>query len=104
MAMLRKPVVAGRRLVVPTRVRTVRDKIREYLAFEHLTIKHDLSRMLGISPVGAASLMTKRFPLAPQHIDAIVDGLRLDEFDAHELRLMGAIEAGWQLHIGEHLK
>ena len=36
-------------------------------------------------------------------LDRIIDGLKLDDFDAYELRLAGAIEAGWQLHKGQPL-
>lgn len=43
----------------------------------------------------------KKTPLPPQYVDAFIEALRLDEFDAAELRLQAAIEAGWQLH---HLK
>lgn len=71
--------------------------IREHLYFEKLTIKYDLSRMLSIAPISANTLMTKKFPLAPQHIDAFIDAMKLDKEDALTLRLQGAIESGWQL-------
>ena len=93
-----QPIVCGRRISVQTSgVKTVRSIIREHLRYAGLTIKHDLARMLGITPVGAASLMTKKHPLAPQHIDVFIEAMKLDEFDALELRLRGAIEAGWQV-------
>ena len=92
-----KPVVIGRRISVQTGVKTVRSIMREHLRESHMTIKGDLARILGITAVGAASLMTHKNPLAPQHIDAFIEGMKLDDFDALELRLLGAIEAGWQV-------
>lgn len=103
MAMLRRPVVVGRRLAVPSNPKTTRALIRRHLALDKKTITHDLSAILGMREQSAKALMTKQFPLAPQHIDRIIDGLKLDDFDAYELRLAGAIEAGWQLHKGQPL-
>lgn len=34
-------------------------------------------------------------PLTPQMVDAAIDMLQLDDFDANELRKRGALEAGW---------
>ena len=36
-------------------------------------------------------------PLPPQHVEASITHLGLDEFDANELRLLAAREAGWQI-------
>jgi len=98
-----KPVVVGRRIVVPTGPKTARAIIRRHLALERMTITYDLSAILGISKQGAKSLMTKRFPLAPQHIDKFIVKMKLDDFDAFELRFQAALEAGWQLNIGAKL-
>ena len=82
---------------------TARDIIRRHLRLERLTIKGDLSRVLSLKPQSAASLMTKKFPLTPHHIEAIVRGLKLDDFDAYELRRQAAIEAGWRIDLGHKL-
>lgn len=34
-------------------------------------------------------------PLTPQMVDAAIDMLQLDDFDANELRKRAALEAGW---------
>ena len=98
-----RPVIVGRRLVVPKGPKTARAIIRRQLALDRKTITYDLSAMLGISQSGAKSLMVKSFPLAPQHIDRIIDEMKLDEFDAYELRFQAALEAGWQLNKGAKL-
>jgi hypothetical protein len=36
-------------------------------------------------------------PLCPHHIEGVIAYLQLDEFDANELRLRGAREAGWDI-------
>lgn len=103
MGMRARPIVAGRRAVYYRGTRSVRSIIREHLRFHKMTIKGDLARILRISPIGAASLMTKKHPLAPQQVDAFIEEMKLDEFDAYELRLLGAMEAGWQLNKGERI-
>lgn len=98
------PVLIGMRRIVPKdRPKTVRDIIRRHLALDRLSIKGDLANMLGMHPVSAAALMGKKYAIAPQYIDRFITEMKLDEFDAHELRLAGAIEAGWQLHKGRRL-
>lgn len=93
-----QPVLGGRRIVTPSdTVRTVRHIMREHLAFHRMTFTYDLSAMLGIANRSAVTMMNKKYPIAPQHIDAFIEGMKLDEFDALELRLQGAIEYGWQL-------
>lgn len=82
---------------------TARDIIRRHLRLERLTIKGDLSRVLSLKPQSTASLMTKKFPLTPHHIEAIIRGLKLDDFDAYELRRQAAIEAGWRIDLGHKL-
>lgn len=36
-------------------------------------------------------------PLQPHHIEGAITALQLDEFDANELRLRAAREAGWKI-------
>jgi len=38
-------------------------------------------------------------PFSPQHIEAAIAWLGLDEFDANELRIRGAREAGWSIDL-----
>lgn len=43
------------------------------------------------------STLCRSRPLAPGHIEGAIAILGLDEFDANELRLQAAREAGWQI-------
>ncbi len=36
-------------------------------------------------------------PLAPAHVEGAIRILKLDDFDANELRLVAAREAGWMI-------
>ena len=81
----------------PGRARNLRAVIREHLRKRNLTIKGDLAQMLGMSANGAASLMTKPCKFAPRHVERIISRLRLNQESARELRMLGAIEAGWAL-------
>lgn len=36
-------------------------------------------------------------PLQPHHIEGVITALQLDEFDANDLRLRAAREAGWNI-------
>ena len=78
--------------------------IREHLRDEKLRLS-DFAEMLGHNPATTRKLMSQKHrPMPPQYIDAFIDRMKLDEFDAYELRLRGAIEAGWQLNIGGKLE
>lgn len=57
----------------------------------------DLAGPWNVRPATVKTIMHHGRPLAPQHIDAFIEFLKLDEFDALELRIQGAIEAGWQI-------
>lgn len=93
----RRRYAAGRRIKVPRTVKTTRDIMRRHL-FEGGVDMKDLAEPLDMQPSTVKRLFWERTrPLAPQHIDAFVEFMRLDEFDAQELRWQGAIEAGWQL-------
>ena len=98
-----RQLVGGKRVQVPPQVRSVRDMIRRHLALDRLTIKWDLSRMLGITPDAAHYIMTHKHAIAPRRIEQFIAGMKLDDFDAHELRYQAAIEAGWQLNKGAKL-
>lgn len=81
----------------PERGKTLRSTLREHLRRHRLSIKTDLSAILDLSPNGTASLMTKPTAFAPRHVERIIERLGLNNQAAFELRLLGAIEAGWNL-------
>lgn len=93
----------GRKITVQKNPKDVRAILRRHLREEGKTIGGDLSKAWGMT----ANSAHRRFyaegskrrtrALTPQMIDAAIEMLRLDEFDAQELRLQGAIEAGWRL-------
>lgn len=92
----RRRYAAGRRVSVPKSVRTVRDLIRRHLREEG----HDQAALAApwrVLPGSVKTIMCHGRPLSPQYIDAAIEFFKLDEFDALELRLQGAIEAGWQI-------
>lgn len=93
----RRRYAAGRRIKVPRSVRTARDLIRRHLREEGRELR-SLAGPFNVTPATVKAIMHHGRPLSPQHIDAVIEHLNLDEFDATELRLQGAIEAGWQLH------
>ena len=92
----------GRTITVEPNPKTTRALLRRHL-------KEERKRIIDLSPVwGMHDNSTyRRFydarPFTPQMIDSAITYLRLDDFDAHELRRLGAIEAGWQLNKGAHL-
>lgn len=90
--------VGGRPIEVPRQIRTARDLMRKHLREEGLLIK-DFSAFMGYkSPVNMYDYFYRvKRPLPVQIIDAFCEFVKLDEFDALELRLQGAIDAGWQL-------
>lgn len=92
----RRRYAAGRRVQVPKTVRTARDLIRRHLREEGRDLR-SLAVPWNVKPESVKYIMHHRRPLAPQHIDAFIESLKLDEFDALELRIQGAIEAGWQI-------
>lgn len=89
----------GRPIVVLSRPKTVRDLIRRHLREEGKTVEHDLARWWDMKPHSAHRCMynTAR-KLGPAYIEAAIEGLGLDEFDANELRLYGARDAGWNFN------
>lgn len=93
----RRRYAAGRRVKVPRYVKTVRDIMRRHL-FEGSVDMKDLAGPFDMQ-VGTVKRLfwDKSRPLSPQYIDAFVEFMGLDEFDAQELRWQGSIEAGWQL-------
>lgn len=92
--------VHGRGIVVPKSIVTVRDMMRRHLREEGWQMQW-LGEHWNIQPGSVKFVFWKKTPLPPQYVDAFIEALGLDEFDAAEMRVQGAIEAGWQLH---HLK
>ena len=87
---------AGRRVQVPKQVRTARDLIRRHMREEG----HNMTALAApwnVQPATVKTIMHHGRPLAVQHIEAAIEFLKLDEFDALELRLQAAIDAGWKL-------
>lgn len=93
----RRRYAAGRRIKVPNSVKTVRDMLRRHLKEEGRT-QGSLATVWDMKPDTVKRMFwDRKRPFAPQHIDAFIEALKLDEFDAMELRWQAAIEAGWQL-------
>lgn len=90
----------GRKLSVELGPRTVKRMIKEHLRYARKTITHDLAKMWNMHHNSAFRLMYhKQRPLKPEYIEAVIAGLKLDEFDANEMRLQGALESGWKIDI-----
>lgn len=86
----------GRYIKVPRTIVTVRDIMRRHLREEGWRMYY-LGEHWGVRPNTVKFIFHKKTPMPPQYIDAFIEALKLDEFDALELRLQGAVEAGWQL-------
>lgn len=92
----RRRYAAGRRIRVPKKVVSVRDMMRRHL-YEERRDQGSLAKAWNVKPATVKSIFMHGRPISPQYIDAFVEDLGLDEFDAQQLRWHGAIEAGWQL-------
>lgn len=94
----------GRKIAVKRNPKTARDVMRRHLREEGHTIAA-LARVWDMHPTSAY----RRFyeperPLSPQYIEAFIEWLKLDDFDAYELRYLGAIESGWQIDKNPNAK
>lgn len=86
-----------RKIVVPKTIKTTRDMIRQHLREEGMGYA-ELSEAWSLKlPAYSKHRLWLKNPLSPGHIEAFIALVKLDEFDALELRLQAAIEAGWQL-------
>lgn len=92
----RRRYAAGRRVRVPPQVRSVRDILRRHLRDEGYN-QTDLHKAWAVKPETVKTIFMHGRPLSPQYIDAAIEFFKLDDFDAMDLRLQGAIEAGWQI-------
>lgn len=90
--------VGGRPIRYPDKVKTARDIMRRHLKEEGLLIK-DFSEYMGFAtPNTMYDYFHRRHrPLPVQIIDGFVEFVKLDKWDAQQLRWHGAVEAGWQL-------
>lgn len=93
----------GRKITVKKRPITLRDVMRRHLREEGKTIAA-LSKVWDMHPTSCYRRFYDKRPYPPQYVDSFIEWLRLDEFDAQELRLLGAIEAGWQINTALLLK
>lgn len=92
----RKP--AGRAIKVAPNPKTTRDLIRKHLRDRGLTIANSLALWWDMHPTSAYRRMyCKRRPLTPGYVEAVIENLKLDQLDAHRMRLFAAVENGWQL-------
>lgn len=89
---------AGRKLQVVRTPITARDLIRRHLREEGMRINPELAQAWDMHPNSAYRRMYDSRPFTPQMIDATIEVLHLDEFDANELRKRAANEAGWQIN------
>ena len=94
----RRRYAAGRKIKVPKKIRTVRDLLRRHLREEGMDIQ-ELAPWWNVQPNTVKGIMWHGRPLSPQYIDAVIEALKLDEFDANELRVLGAIESGWNINV-----
>lgn len=87
----------GRRITVEHTPKSVRALMRRHL-------REEGKRLIDLCPVWDMHenslyrlFYKKSRPMAPQHVDAFIEFMKLDEFDAQDLRLQGAKEAGWRI-------
>jgi len=94
----RRRYAAGRRIVLPVIVRTVRDMIRHHLYAEGKT-QGSLAGPWNCKPETVKTIMSRRSgrPMSSQYIDAVVEYLKLDDFDATKLHKQAAREAGYKI-------
>lgn len=86
----------GRKIKVEKNPKSLRAVMRRHLREEGLRIV-DLSPVWDMHNNSTYRRFYDNRPFPPQYVEAFIQLLQLDNFDAMELRLLGAIEAGWQL-------
>lgn len=85
----------GRKLNIPPYARDVRSLIRRHLREEGKRINPELATAWDMHPNSAYRRMYDKRPFTPQMIAAVIELLKLDEFDATELYQQAAREAGY---------
>lgn len=91
----------GRPIRVPLGKATVRTLLRQHLREEGKRMQ-DLAGPWNCQKGNVYDLFWANRPLAPAYVDAAIEFLKLDAFDAAELRLLAAREAGWKIDL-KHL-
>lgn len=90
----------GKEVTRPTHIRTARDYIRTLLHDRNLYINKQLAEWWKVVPQTAHRYMCRdRQPLAPFHIESVIEHLKLDPLDATRLRFLAARDAGWLLEL-----
>lgn len=86
-----------RPIALVAKPRTARELLRRHLREEGMTISGDLARAWGVRQEYARKAMTRTCHALPAaRIEAAIVLLRLDEFDANELRRAAAWDAGYR--------
>ncbi|MCI2243232.1 hypothetical protein L3067_01235 [Xanthomonas sp. PPL568] len=86
----------GRPIRVPVGKATVRQVLRRHLREEGRRMQ-DLCGPWQCKANTIYNAFHDKRPFSPGHVDAAIKFLGLDDFDAAELRLLGAREAGWNI-------
>ncbi len=86
----------GRPIRVPLGKTTARQILRRHLAEEGKRMQ-DLAGPWQCRRQTVYDIFSDARAISPAHIDAAITWLRLDDFDANELRLVAAREAGWNI-------
>ncbi|QIN95292.1 hypothetical protein DLP3_129 [Stenotrophomonas phage vB_SmaS_DLP_3] len=104
-ASARRRYAAGRRIVVPKKVKSTRDVMKRHLreegiGYDALAVAWNMK-----SAEYVKHRIWRKTPLSPQYIDAFIELVKLDDRDALELRFLAAVEAGWQIaELGMEIK
>lgn len=95
----------GRKIEVEKNPKSVRAVMRRHLREEGKLII-DLCDPWNMHKNSVYRRFYDKRAYPPQYIEAFIQFLKLDDFDATELRVLGAIEAGWDLRkqLGRLLK
>lgn len=88
----------GRPIRVPLGKDSVRKLLRRHLREEGRRMQ-DLAEPWQCARQTVYDMFSSARTISPQHVDAAIEWLGLDDFDATELRLLGAREAGWNIDI-----
>lgn len=88
----------GQPIRVPPGPSTARSIIKRHFREERIPLA-SLADRWRCTAAHIYSTFSRHRPLAPGHIEGAIAVLGLDEFDANELRLQAAREAGWEIDI-----
>lgn len=75
-----------------------KDLLRRHLHLAGIKLV-DLAPVLGVQPLAVHRMFQRKHrPILPRQLEALIAHLTLDEFDANELRLAAAREAGYPIN------